>query len=141
VSIRDTLDEFGVDTEYLVDEIVKGVVEALLDTRVFSEEIKQLIRDGVTQEITKMVAPIIADMDSRLGDMALQATNRWGELLGEPMTFREYAVSRAEAILAETFDGDAEAARINRAVKKTIVETCGDAFFELVESKRRGSPE
>jgi DNA-binding transcriptional regulator YiaG len=74
--------------------------------RKLDEKIRAHIDSAVTAICDKHVLPLVTE---RIEGLVLQETNKWGEKVGEPVTFVEYLVKRAENYLTEkvTYDGKA----------------------------------
>jgi hypothetical protein len=111
-----TLTDFGLDIESLGDRIVDKCVETLLSSSGFDHETSQETRyeSRFKQEIQKRIKEALDSKISalaeehlipRVGQMIesanLQHTNNYGEPKGEPLTFIEYIVSRAECYMSE----------------------------------------
>jgi hypothetical protein len=111
-----TLESLGLDIESLGDRIVDQCVEVLLRSTGFDPETEQETRyeSRFKREIdtriqkavdTKIAALAEEHLLPRVGEMIesanLQQTNNYGEPKGEPKTFIEYIVARAEAYMSE----------------------------------------
>jgi hypothetical protein len=74
----------------------------------FKQGIDKAVRERINAEVERVadehIAPRIAEM---IDGATLQQTNQWGEKRGEPVTFIEYLVQRAEAYMTEpvSYDG------------------------------------
>jgi len=70
-------------------------------------KVKKQIDDSITpvinEAITKTLAPFV---EGQLEQIVFQKTNEWGERTGEPQTFRELLIKRAEAWLVEPVNYD-----------------------------------
>lgn len=111
-----TLEALGISPEELGNRIVEQAVEALLSATGFDpdseqersyesrfkREIEKRVQDAVDQKIAALAA---VHLIPRVGEMIEQTnmrkTNQYGEPKGEPMTFKEYIASRAEAYMSE----------------------------------------
>jgi hypothetical protein len=99
--------DLGVTTDELREQVVEraaaNVAERILSNY---EDYLRPIRDAV-QNTVKAAADTLAEETLRplvtdgIEALLLQETNQWGEKKGEPVTFREYMVQRAEAYLRE----------------------------------------
>lgn len=111
-----TLKALGISPEELGNRVVEQCVEALLsgsgfdpdteqetryETR-FKREIEARIKSAVDSKIAALAAEHLIP---RVGEMIEKAdmreTNKWGESVKEPMTFKEYIAHRAEAYMSE----------------------------------------
>jgi hypothetical protein len=74
----------------------------------FKRGIDKAVRERIDAEVTRVadehIAPRIAEL---IDGCTLQQTNQWGEKRGEPVTFTEYLVQRAEEYMVEpvSYDG------------------------------------
>ena len=66
--------------------------------RKLDEKIRAHIDSAVTVMCEKHVLPLVT---AHIENLVLQETNRWGEKTGQPVTFIEYLVKRAEDYLTE----------------------------------------
>lgn len=109
------LKALGITEEQLVEKIIDKTVERLLTSVGYDEEgdefvedsrlvknlndlVKKLIDAKVEQLADTHVKPLI---ESRLESLVLQQTNSWGEKTGQPVTFIEYLIKRADAYMTE----------------------------------------
>ncbi len=110
------LEALGITTEDLINRIVDRACEELLSSTDYDEDgapagrtksrlSKELERriqahtDAKIQELAeKHVLPNVTAM---LETITLRETNRWGEATGQPVTFIEYLVQRADAYMRE----------------------------------------
>jgi hypothetical protein len=67
------------------------------------DQLKEKINETTEAIASRTVLPQAATL---IENFVLQATNQWGEKRGEPVTFAEYLVSRAEAYMSEVVDSD-----------------------------------
>ena len=111
-----TLSALGISPEELGNRIVDQAVETLLNTTGFNPDteeetryesrFKREIEARVKQAVDEKIAALAAvHLVPRVGEMIesanMQKTNGYGELKGEPMTFKEYIAHRAEAYMSE----------------------------------------
>lgn len=110
------LKALGFTQEELQDRVVESIVGQLMTDRVydpdsdheyprhsqFREELKKRVKQRIDEKIDelaqKFVLPNVAEY---IENLTLQETNRWGEKTGEPVTFIEYLVGRAQAYMQE----------------------------------------
>lgn len=104
---------FDLNVEQLQEQIVEAAAEKLIRSDDYYEtEIQKRVTKLLQEALDKAVAakfeeavqPLLAE---RVDGLVLQKTNEWGEKTGEPLTFTEYLVKRAEQYLTEkvTYDG------------------------------------
>lgn len=118
-----SLAALGITEEQLIDRIVETTVQRLLTTvgldedgfeiesdsrlvRNLNELVKKLIDAKVEQLGDQYVKPVIA---AGIESLVLQQTNAWGEKTGQPVTFIEYLVQRADAYMTEPVDYNGKA--------------------------------
>lgn len=113
-----TLEALGLTPQEITDRIVDRYVEQLRVTytadengdRVdrasdFDRAMQKRITERIDAEVTRLaemhVLPRVASM---VENVVLQKTNSWGEKVGQPVSFVEYLVQRAEAFMTEKVD-------------------------------------
>lgn len=120
-----TLEQLGLDAEKLQDLIVERAVERLLVGRFYDEDgepipaesqlrqqldvaIRKRVEETINALAEKHVLPNVSDY---IEGLTLQTTNEWGQKRGEPVTFVEYLVQRAQAYMQEkvNFEGKGQA--------------------------------
>lgn len=113
-----TLESIGLTQEELQERVVETLCNRLLTTFSFDDEgeaygsqsnlRKQLdkrIQERIDQTINALAEKhVLPNVTSYLENLCLQETNKWGEKQGQPLTFIEYLVSRAEHYMAEQVD-------------------------------------
>lgn len=122
MNTEELLSAVGLTQNELADRIVDQVVDRLLDasgiddngneTEPFLEAFDREMRKKVKAKIDDAVVSIAArhvlpNVESYVENLCLQETNSWGEKQGEPVSFVEYLVQRADAYLNEEvgYDG------------------------------------
>jgi hypothetical protein len=111
-----TCEQIGMDQEELQERVVAGLVEKIL-----LENDDQFVQGQVMTEVGKRVLAAIDEkvvvvcdefvlprIEALVDDLCLQKTNRWGEKVGEKMTFTEYLIQRAEQYLTIDVNTDGE---------------------------------
>jgi hypothetical protein len=114
-----SIEDLGLTKKELAARIVDRAAEQLLneffqevdedgeeytDTRptkfrtLMQAQVKEKIDNAVEAIALKNVLP---NVETYVENLCLQETNKWGEKRGEPLTFTEYLVKRAEAYLTE----------------------------------------
>jgi len=110
-------EQIGLNQEELQERIVDGLAEKLLYKYVVDEEgdfqadspikkrLDKLIQETIDGEVERLGQKfIIPKIQALIEGAAIQATNQWGETKGEPKTFIEYLVDRADAYMREPVD-------------------------------------
>ena len=113
------LQTLGFTQEELQDRVIDRLCDQLLTSRGFNpetdddvtfpsslqrkldERIKTHINDTINALAEKYILPNVA---SYIENLTLQQTNQWGEKKGDPITFVEYMVERAQAYMQEKVD-------------------------------------
>lgn len=105
------LEQLGLSTEELQDRLIDRIMDDLSDGeglvlekglwKRISELVKQRIDERVDALATEHVLP---NVSKYIEDLTLQETTRWGEKKGEPQSFVEYLISRANDYLSEPVD-------------------------------------
>ena len=119
------LQALGITTDELQERIVSRAVERLFEVSGMDEDGYDVIQSSPLAG--RLEKAIKAAVDKRVGEIAerhvlpitgelvenivLQATNQWGEKTGEPVTFREYLIKRADNYLREevNYEGKSKA--------------------------------
>lgn len=117
-----TIESLGLSKDELLDRVVTRAVEVLLHDyeegndedgepctsekpSQFGELIKARVKQKTDEAIEQIAAKhILPNITTYVENLCMQETNKWGEKKGEPVTFIEYLVSRAEAYLSEEVD-------------------------------------
>lgn len=107
------LSELGLSKQELTDRVVEAIAEHFLSDDDYSRLIDAKVNKMVVEQIDaaveqlgdKIVGPRVAEM---VETQCLQATNHWGEKTGDPLTFIEYLVQRAEGYLTEKVNHNGE---------------------------------
>jgi hypothetical protein len=110
-----TLD-VGMTQEALADKVIRRAANRLARSLMTSDRLMEPLRSVLTKTIDEE-AHRIADEEIRpwaagqIEAVVMQRTNEWGEKKGEPLSFRQYLVERAEAYLSErvNYEGQSEA--------------------------------
>lgn len=106
------LESLGLTRESLAERIVETIADRLLNgagdgdesrfepgiRRELDKKIKEAI-DGAVEKVAE--AHLLPKVTGMLEGICLQATNEWGEKKGNPLTFVEYLIQRAEAYMHE----------------------------------------
>lgn len=112
------LKDLGFTQAELQERVVDRLCEELLDQKAFDEDGREVYRTSrykaevekrvvkaidaaVTKVCDGLIAPRIEDL---VNSVTLQKTNEYGEKKGEPVTFIEYLVKRAETYMTEQVD-------------------------------------
>jgi hypothetical protein len=118
-SLTETLELMGMTRDELVGRVVKQITHDMLRAYYDDDEdsssyarasefhaaLQKQIKEGIDREVAllaeKHVTPKVAEA---IENMTLQETSKWGEKKGEPLSFIEYMVARAEAYMRESVD-------------------------------------
>lgn len=100
--------DIGLTQEELREQIIAKAAEKLADdireeswsdiVRPIREQLLAEGRAAIKAKITEVIDPLVAE---NIDALVLQETNAWGEKIGQPQTFKEFVVGRAEAYLRE----------------------------------------
>lgn len=99
--------DLGISTEDLREQVVEraaqNVAQSILEgyddyLRPIRETVQATVKEAADKLAEETLRPLVTD---GIEALVLQKTNQWGEKQGEPVTFREYMVQRAEAYLRE----------------------------------------
>lgn len=113
-----TLEALGLDQDKLAEKLVDRLAQNMLTsigydsdgdewfgTSPFAKKLNDMVKarlDKVVNELAdKHVLPRVNEM---VEGLVLQQTNKWGEKVGHPVTFKEYLCQRAEAYMQEEVD-------------------------------------
>lgn len=113
------LKDLGISNEDLTNRVVEQIAEKMLfgltdtdedgnvletSTR-FQDQMKTRVAEKIDQSIEEIAGRnVIPEMSNIIENYCLQETNNWGEKRGEPVSFTEYLIARAEAYLSEMVD-------------------------------------
>jgi len=108
-----TLESIGLTQEELQQRLIRALVDELLfdleehEDSEFRREAEKQVGAAIVARVGQIAdAQIVPRIGELIDGTVLQETNKWGEARGEPMTFTEYLVNRAEAYLSEPVDMD-----------------------------------
>lgn len=118
-----TIEALGLSKDELADRIVDRAAAQLLETVTYDDEeraylkdsdfqrqLKERIRQRIDQSIDEIAAKnVLPNVAAYVEGLCLQETNKWGEKTGQPRTFTEYLVAKAEAYLTEKVDYEGKA--------------------------------
>ena len=112
------LEALGFTKEEIAERVIDRITASILTTGAtdedgygyevpseFKRDLDKAVKARIDAEVTRIgdehILPHIADL---IDGVTLQQTNQWGEAKGEPVTFTEYLVERAEAYMTEPVD-------------------------------------
>jgi len=109
------LEALGISKEEILGKIVDRCADSIMSADYYNEDgekyrartdvearIVDLCRKRVDEKVQAIAdAHILPFVGERIENMTLQQTNKWGEKVGESITFVEYLVKRADAYLTE----------------------------------------
>jgi hypothetical protein len=109
-------DLLGLSKEELQERVIESLCDRLLSGRggedgdtFYDSPMKRALDKAIHAHIDGAVAKmaeehVLPRVTEMVENITLQATNQWGEKKGEPMSFVEYMVQRADAYLREEVD-------------------------------------
>jgi hypothetical protein len=96
------------------DELRERVIDRLCDRLLadgdfedseFAGKLNQTIQKRIDHAINRLAEKhVLPNVTQYVESLTLQATNKWGEAKGKPVSFVEYLVERADAYLREEVD-------------------------------------
>lgn len=113
-----TLEALGLTSQEITDRIVDRYVEQLRLTMTTDEDgdpvahasafdraMQKRIADRIDAEVTRLAeAHVLPKIPSMVENLTLQETTRWGAPVGEPVSFIDYLVKKAEEFITEKVD-------------------------------------
>lgn len=158
------LQELGFTKEELQNRVVNRICEELM-TRTrgddpenpgyewaeesgFRKELDKQIMEGIKASIQRLAEEhVLPNVSKYVEETCLQETSKWGEKRGDPMTFTEYLVAKAEQYLMEKVDYSGKAksedrgyswsgtqTRITHLVHKHLHHSISHAMEDAVKS-------
>ncbi len=86
----------------LVDTICSRLLAVGSSDTVVAEEFKTLVKEQITSSVFTIAEKhLVPGISERIENICLQATTAWGEKKGEPLSFTQYLLERADAYLLE----------------------------------------
>jgi hypothetical protein len=156
---KGTLELIGMTRDELRDRVTGTIVHEMLHGKYTDEEgsfegestfrreldkhITRSIDDTVSAIADAHVLPVVAD---RIENIVLQRTTEWGEKKGEPQTFTEYLLHRADSYMTEPVSSDgkpktkgdsywkAQGTRIEHLIDKHLHSTIERAMKEALQN-------
>lgn len=111
-----TIEDLGISKEDLAERVVDRLAsdimhervngpdegdEAYLDTA-FNKRVQERVKERIDEAIDNIAAKhVLPNIEAYLENFCLQETTAWGEKKGEPVTFIQYLIQRAEAWIKE----------------------------------------
>ena len=110
-----SLEELGLNEDSILERLVSRLEEQLLTDVAYDEDgeeyrpkskftrdLEKMIQERLAAAIDQLAEKHVTPHVTRLLEGAvLQKTNSWGEKIGEPVTFTEFMVQRADAWMRE----------------------------------------
>lgn len=110
-----TIEALGLTQEELAERVVNRAVEQLMTSvgtdedghecpldSDFQRQMKRRIQERIDQAVDEIAAKnVLPNVASYVEGLCLQETNKWGGKIGEPISFIEYLIKRAENYLTE----------------------------------------
>ena len=114
-----TCEQIGITQEELQERVVDGLIERILGSkadddddnyvrRTVMDEAQQVVVEAINAKVDAIAAAhILPRIEAMIEGLVLQQTNKWGEKIGNPVTFTEFIIQRAEAWMVEdvNFEG------------------------------------
>lgn len=144
-----TLESIGLTNEEIQDRVIERIVERLLDYETADEDgrhvigvsdltrsVKKLIKERIDESVRALGEKhIVPRVDELVEGHVLQETTMWGEKKGDPVSFTEYLVQRADAYMAEKVDSSGktkeESGGFSWSGRKTRMTHLIDSYLEL----------
>jgi hypothetical protein len=110
----ETLKLLGLSEEKLREIVLKGIVDKLLYCRIegeypaeseFKKELNTLVKDTIKTTVEDIGKEhVVPQIEAKIDNLVLQETKKWGGPKGEPQSFPEFMVARAEEFMVEMVD-------------------------------------
>jgi hypothetical protein len=108
------IEALGFTKEELQSRVIDQLCERLLYDGDYETKIQALVKEQVDVSIRAFAEQeVLPNVHEFIENLTLQATNQWGEAKGEPKTFTEYLVERAEAYLSHPVDYDGKPVKVS----------------------------
>jgi hypothetical protein len=104
------LEALGFTQDELRERVIDRLCDRLMETGDFEDsefagKLNRTIQKRIDHAINKLAEKhVLPNVTEYIEKLTLQATNRWGESHGAPVSFIEYLVQRADAYLREEVD-------------------------------------
>lgn len=123
------LQELGFTQEELQNRVVDGIIKQILSTTRynpdqdyefesdsdFKRKLDEQIKNQVTNTINSIAeANVLPNVNKYIEELVLQKTNQWGEKTGQPVTFIEYLVERANTYITEEVNHEGKSREENK---------------------------
>lgn len=113
-----TLEALGLTQESLAERLVDKLAEGLLSSLDYDEDghtfrgespfarkLNRMVKDRLDVLVSDLgERHVLPKVNEMVEGLVLQETNRWGEKVGQPVTFVEYLTQRAETWMREEVD-------------------------------------
>ncbi len=113
-----TINDLGITQDEIIDRVVERITSDVMRSRVsdeygdarevptpFAQAIEKKLVASIDEAVEKVALKhVVPNVGEVVENHCLQRTNEWGEKRGEPVTFTQYLVARAESYLAEPVD-------------------------------------
>jgi hypothetical protein len=122
------LNEFGFTKQEIEEKVVSKIADDLMSEYVYDPEtgvdakdthlaikFHEIIRKHVERQLNKLAEEyIVPNVRTLIESVCLQATNQWGEKIGEQKTFIEYLTESANNYLSQPVDYQGKPVERNR---------------------------
>jgi hypothetical protein len=154
-----SLQELGFSKEEIEQKIVDRIVDRLMSEYMHDDEtggsypadshlarkFHEVVKKHVDRQINKMAEEyIVPNVKTIIESVALQATNQWGESVGEPKTFIEYLTESANNYLSQPVDYNGQPTTRNSYSKDTqtrLTHLVHQHFHYAIESAMKDAVE
>lgn len=115
---REALELLGLTQEQLRERAIERISKDVLFMEMHDEDgepcisgtgllkaLEAKVKEAIDRKVTVLAEEhVLPNVTKMVEDLTLQETNRWGEKVGEPVTFIEYLIQRAEVFMTEKVD-------------------------------------
>ena len=112
---KEAIEALGLDIEEIKEGVIEKIANEMLhgmDQEWFSQHLSDAVEQRLKESIDNLAAKnVIPHMQEYIDKFCLQLTNKWGEKKGDPVSFAEYLVERAEHFILEPVDYEGKAKR------------------------------
>lgn len=115
-----TLESLGLDQDKLAEKLVDRLAQNMLTsigydadgsdwfgTSPFARKLNDMVKARLDQVVNDLADKhVLPRVEAMVEGLVLQQTNQWGEKVGNPVTFKEYLLQRAEFYMQEPVNSD-----------------------------------
>lgn len=106
---KELLEAIGLSEEEAREQVIERAASKLArrvherDMGPLHDAVERIVSDAVNKVADETLRPWA---EGEIEAVVMQRTNEWGEKIGDPLSFRQYLVQRAEAYMSEKVDRD-----------------------------------